>query len=373
MHYLWHFNLCLTFGLQIWLIANTDWTCKIDEGSIGLLSCCWSPDSRHILTTSNFHLRISIWSLVTKSVLYIKNPKPDVKFSFTSSGDLLILPERVDTKDYICIFDCSVWKLCKRFMVETHDLAGLSVSPNGRTICIWDSLFNHKALLYSMDGNHLATYMATESTLGIRCAAWSPSNQFLAIGRCDQSFVILNTVSWKSLSHCEHPHTISAGPAVYVEVPDGQPLGMTHASAPTRYQVATSPFLVPTLPLDPDKPAVKCGVGTVSFSPDGRYLATVNGNMPTAVWIWTVPTFHLCAALIQLHPVGGVGWDPVHSRLAVCTQGDRLYVWSSAGCVSISVPRSLGAVAEALVWHPAGTSVALVDGSQFCVCYLCDI
>ena len=353
-------------------MANTDWTCKIDEGSIGLLSCCWSPDSRHILTTSNFHLRISVWSLVTKSVLYIKNPKPGVDFAFTSTGDLLVLPERADIKDFICIFDCSAWKLCKRFAVETHDLAGLSLSLDGRFICIWDSVFYHRVVLYSTEGHHLATYVAPECTLGIRGVAWSPSNQFLALGRCDQGFVVLNAVSWKSLTHCEHPQTVPAGTAIYTEVPDGQPL-VANTTAPSKYQIVTAAFQVPTVTMDPDKPVVKCGVVTMAFSPDGMYLATINGNTPTAVWVWSVPTFRLCALLVQLQPVGDVRWDPVHSRLAVCTRGDKLYVWSPAGSVSISVPRNSGAAAESLVWHPAGTAIALVDSSQFTVCYLHDV
>ena len=35
-----------------------EWTCKIDEGSAVLVSAYWSPDSRHILTTADFQLRL---------------------------------------------------------------------------------------------------------------------------------------------------------------------------------------------------------------------------------------------------------------------------------------------------------------------------
>lgn len=35
-------------------MENTEWTCKIDHGSLGLAFARWSPDSRHILSTSDF-------------------------------------------------------------------------------------------------------------------------------------------------------------------------------------------------------------------------------------------------------------------------------------------------------------------------------
>ena len=41
---------------KVFSIDNPDWKCKIDEGSAGLLHANWSPDSRHILTTSDFHV-----------------------------------------------------------------------------------------------------------------------------------------------------------------------------------------------------------------------------------------------------------------------------------------------------------------------------
>jgi WD40 repeat protein len=61
--------------VQVWSLEQPDWTCKIDEGSAGLIAVRWSPDSRHILTTAEFHLRITVWSLINKSVSYIKYPK----------------------------------------------------------------------------------------------------------------------------------------------------------------------------------------------------------------------------------------------------------------------------------------------------------
>lgn len=46
------------FSLQVWSLEQPDWHCKIDEGSIGLLSSRWSPDGRHILNTTEFHVSV---------------------------------------------------------------------------------------------------------------------------------------------------------------------------------------------------------------------------------------------------------------------------------------------------------------------------
>jgi WD40 repeat protein len=58
-------------AVQIFSLDNLEWKCKIDEGSAGLCHIHWSPDSRHILTAAQFHLRITVWSLTTKNVSYI--------------------------------------------------------------------------------------------------------------------------------------------------------------------------------------------------------------------------------------------------------------------------------------------------------------
>lgn len=41
---------------QVWSLEQPDWHCKIDEGSIGLVSSRWSPDGRHVLNTTEFNV-----------------------------------------------------------------------------------------------------------------------------------------------------------------------------------------------------------------------------------------------------------------------------------------------------------------------------
>ena len=67
--------------VQVWSLEYPDWQCKINEGSAGLFKCDWCPDSRHILTTLDFFIRITLWSIEDDSVSYMKYPKVTSRIS----------------------------------------------------------------------------------------------------------------------------------------------------------------------------------------------------------------------------------------------------------------------------------------------------
>lgn len=56
--------------------------------------CRWAPSSRHILTVSDFRLRMTMWSLTDKTVQYIPLPKfadKGIDFSFDGKHMALVL------------------------------------------------------------------------------------------------------------------------------------------------------------------------------------------------------------------------------------------------------------------------------------------
>lgn len=61
-------------------------------------------------------------------------------------------------------------------------------------------------------------------------------------------------------------------------------------------------------------------------------------SVPNAVWIWDIQKLRLFVVLEQLSPVRFFQWDPQQPRLAICTGGGKVYLWSPAGCVSVQVP-----------------------------------
>uniref|UniRef100_A0A8C8IPK7 WD repeat containing, antisense to TP73 n=1 Tax=Oncorhynchus tshawytscha TaxID=74940 RepID=A0A8C8IPK7_ONCTS len=381
------FILCAMYkrGLvQVWSLEQPDWYCKIDEGSIGLVSSRWSPDGRHILNTTEFHLRVTVWSLCTKAVSYIKYPKACQKgIDFSRDGCYMALAERRDCRDYVSVFVCDDWHLLRHFETETQDLAGVEWSPNGCVLAVWDSCLEYKVLLYSLDGRLLSTFSAYEWSLGIKSLAWSPSSQFLAIGSYDGKVRILNHITWKKVTEFDHPASINNTKAVST-LSNEYMSGAFHLPYPVQrhlknclayslsewHEICPLPVQVPVVKPDLDRANPKVGVSSMAFSSDNRYLATKNDNMACVVWVWDMQRLGLLAVLEQTSAVRCFQWDPRRPRLALCTGNAKLYLWSPAGCVSVQVPAEGGFQVQSVTWHCSGDSLILLGKEQLCLCYM---
>lgn len=379
------FILCAMYNrslIQVWSLEQPEWTCKIDEGSAGLIDVCWSPDSRHILTTADFHLRITVWSLVNKTVSYIKYPKQCPQgLQFSADGKFLALAERRDCKDSISLFDCNTWQLIKHFSVETEDLSGILWSPDSRMLCIWESCLQYKVLLYSLDGRCQATYSAYEMALGIKCVSWSSTSQFLAVGSYDEKVRLLNHITWKMIAEFPHlPALDSSSTMIFQEVTKKMPLlkGETHLSAAvsqtcaSQYEIVTGSIQTPVIRPDLNKANPKLGVSTVNFSANCQYMYSKNDNMPNVLWIWDIPKLRLATVLLQLSPIKTVAWDPTQSRLALCTGTNKIYMWSPKGSLSVQIPCEATFTAQDVKWHRDGSALLIISRDQMCVCFLTD-
>jgi len=106
----------------------------------------------------------------------------------------------------------------------------------------------------------------------------------------------------------------------------------------SKYEIASAPVSLQTLKPVADRANPRIGVGALAFSPDNYFLATRSDSVPNAVWIWDIQKLRLFVVLEQLSPVRAFQWDPQQPRLALCTGGSRVYLWSPAGCVSVQVP-----------------------------------
>ncbi|THG17046.1 hypothetical protein TEA_013190 [Camellia sinensis var. sinensis] len=216
--------------IQAWSLKQPEWTCKIDEGPAGIAYARWSPDSRHILTTSDFQLRLTVWSLVNTACIHVQWPKHASKgVSFTQDGKFAAICTRRDCKDYVNLLSCHTWEIMGVFAVDTLDLADIEWSPDDSAIVIWDSPLEYKVLIYSPDGRCLFKYQAYESGLGVKSVSWSPCGQFLAVGSYDQMLRVLNPLTWKVFAEFIHLSTVRAPccAAVFTEVDEPLQLDMS--------------------------------------------------------------------------------------------------------------------------------------------------
>ena len=96
-------------------MGDPQWQGRIDEGMAGLSNSLWAPTSRHILTVSEFNIRLTVWSLTDKSVQYIQSPKFDgsrpecrgIRFSPNLCIMALIEKDQQEGKDLIGLYDIS--------------------------------------------------------------------------------------------------------------------------------------------------------------------------------------------------------------------------------------------------------------------------
>jgi WD40 repeat protein len=349
---------------QVWSVRDKEWHCKIDEGPVGLAHARFSPDGRHVLATADFRLRITIWSLCDRSVFYIRFPKHVGKaLDFTPDGSLMALAARPDGRDSIGLFDPNGWKPVRTFPCASVDLEDLKWSPSGKVLCVVDSVLQYQVLIYDQMGTLLQSYRPYDHALGVKALAWHPQGHMLAIGSYDERARLLNSLTWQRLAECTHPPTLrpafSEDAVVWIEPAGGG-----------GYDARRLPADVPSVRPDPDVPSPAVGVGHVEWSHGGRYLATRNDNMPTALWIWDGDSLLLHSLLLQANAVRCAAWHPRQQLLALCTSSSAVFLWSARGCRTAPLPVSHELSVRTLQWSATGDALLLLDDDRYCVCFL---
>eukprot|EP01119_Soliformovum_irregulare_P016844 TRINITY_DN4932_c0_g1_i3.p1 TRINITY_DN4932_c0_g1~~TRINITY_DN4932_c0_g1_i3.p1 ORF type:complete len:397 (+),score=64.11 TRINITY_DN4932_c0_g1_i3:154-1344(+) len=315
--------------VQIWAIDQPDWTCKIEEGLVGLVAARWSPNSDYVLTVSEFQVRLTIWSITTKSAAYIKNPKhSNQALDFSHNKKYMAVAERKDCKDYIDIFSCENWTLIRQFQVATKDLVDLKWAPDDSSICVWDNCLEYSILQYSPDGRLLNSLRAYENALGIKSVTWCSPLNFLSIGSYDSKVRIINPSSWKIMSEFSHPTSLT-NIVAYIEE------GQDHR---LQYAINQSSISLPSIKISQTLPNPKMGIGYARFNHDGTYLVTRNDSTPNVAWIWDMMQMELACIIVQKSAIKQTSWNPVDHRLALCCGGSTLYMWSPDGASCIQLP-----------------------------------
>jgi WD40 repeat protein len=136
-----------------------------------------------------------------------------------------------------------------------------------------------------------------------------------------------------------------------------------------KFAIADLPVNITSVLPPTNKPNPKLGISLMSWSSDGTLLATVNENMPHAVWVWEVEQAELSTVVLHISPVKSVEWAPQGHSLAICTGSPRVYLWSPGGASVVHVPLP-GFSAFKVAWSPGADSFVLMDKGAFCCAYV---
>ncbi len=148
------------------------------------------------------------------------------------------------------------------------------------------------------------------------------------------------------------------------------PSSLSIYSSPSKYEIFSGSLQIAAIKPDLDKPNPKMGVSSIQFSCDNRFMYSRNDSMPNILWIWDMNKFKLTNVLIQTQSIKHVSWDPRQCRLALCTQNNKIYMWSPQGCISVEAPCEATFLIMTLKWNIDGNSLILIGKDQFCVTYL---
>ena len=163
-----------------------------------------TPDE--VLVFSDFNVKVTVWSLITKRGVEIRDPK-SLMYGYdyrVQTGHLAILT-RETAHDTVMLLDPGAYELFGSFDPATADAQGLKWSPDGRWLAIWDAASSgYRVLIYTADGHLFKIYAGGQDAynvgLGLKSLTWSPTAEFLAIGGCNEHVTLLgkNTVSYVS-------------------------------------------------------------------------------------------------------------------------------------------------------------------------------
>jgi len=274
--------------IKLFSVENPQWQGTISMNPSGLSGAFWAPNSTSILTSTEFCLRMTIWSLIDMTAVHIKGPKyPDKGYAFSSEGKFLALVERSESIDYIGIYFVADWTLVNHFKVETFDLCDILWTQDDTAIIVWDTSLVYQLLIYSPTGTLMARHQPYTNGLGIKSVSLSPGGDFLGVGSYDSEMRVFCNLSWRFLTNFPHKTSISEGADIHIykeeEYKEGIGAGGLDERTTSRCKIYSDGLLDLPIKLNAnkiptDKPNPPMGVSICAWSADNRYIATKNGE-----------------------------------------------------------------------------------------------
>ena len=334
--------LCLILSrtsVQIFSLEDPEWKCRITEGVAGLIGARWCPDSRNVITESDFGIQLTVWSLMDSTSQVISYPKQTntsggnniasgSNIAFSDCSRFVAVLHKIDLADHIAVYSMSPWSEISKFKCKesNNDVMSIQWTPNSAHIIAISSHLQYKVLIYSSSGELISAYEAYTQMLGIRNATIHrypcniqngianmvdiPPCPLIALGSYDSKVRLMSSSLWKVafVLPCCHPKEMIGGidngviPFVEVNSAENEDNHLIHYQSTSTYRATLGAAYVKralrALPnVKPNEnvsgrgnhatQAVRMGVCWNSFSGDGKFLAVRDESHPRCMWIWS--------------------------------------------------------------------------------------
>ncbi|XP_029040069.1 WD repeat-containing protein WRAP73-like [Osmia bicornis bicornis] len=361
--------------IQVYSIYYPEWRFKLTEGSDGLESVNWSPDSRHILTFSDFNIQISIWSLENLSVTHIQNVKSSYKKLYVSpNGKKLAVVISNEGEDQIEIYKTDRWKLDKKLICgRLNSIDGICWSPNSELLCIWCSFSDEaKLIIYSnklerdiavfcpaqiLNSSEIE-YTYEKELKGIENVTWMPSGQLLAVAGFNEMVVLLNHVTWKPLLQLYLDPVIKENylNKVYKDVIVQTNKNISFYDKHILEEKSERPINIKIGKKDNIDRLSVAKFDILVFSFCGQYLAIKHQLYPSTLWVWNINEDYLDYLLLE-NNITSVKWNPTRAHMLIFCECAHMFEWTPSSARCIPTPRNITALDAR--WHPEGNVLLL--------------
>ena len=350
---------------EIRSIENPKWYCSIDEGVKGMKYSLFSPDSLHILSICDHNIKLSIRSLVDKSLLFINFPKYAKKgLSFSSKGNFMALAERNEAKDYIGVYFTNKWTCIKKFLIQTEDLQDVKWSYDNSALLIPDTPTLCILYIYSPIGDLISKIELYQYKMGIKSMDISPNGHYICLGLYDQSLRIFNNISYTCVTIFEHDKEILNDIKVNYYKEE-----ILNNEGETKYVQIKPPIDLRNENILKNKnnymndKVPKIGINKMAFSFDNYFLATKNDKMPNILFIWDINQMNLQFVLIQLNEIVHFEWAKNTNILFISTNNNKLYYFTLDSCKILQLSKDFNN--KSLIFSSDGKKMMIKDTNNF--------
>ena len=347
-------------------IENPKWYCSIDEGVKGMKYSLFSPDSLHIISICEHNIKLSIRSLVDKSLYYINFPKFAKKgLSFSTKGNFMALAERNEAKDYIGVYFVNKWICIKKFLTQTEDLQDVKWAYDSSALLVPDSPTLCVLYVYSPIGDLISKIELYQFKMGIKSLDISPNGHYICLGLYDQTLRIFNNISYTCVTIFEHDKEIlndikvnyykeelinNEGDSKYVQI--NPPIDLIKENI---LKNKNNNYVNDKTP--------RIGISKMAFSFDNYFLATKNDKMPNILFIWDINQMNLQFVLIQLNEVIHFEWAKNKNILFISTNNNKLYYFTLYSCKILKLAKDFNN--KSLLFSSDGKKMMIKDTNNF--------